>query len=152
MRKIGVLPMRLIVISLVVAGFGCSKNPSLVGVWNGDIEVVGNTGKLRTEFNADGTYRTTIRMQFFKGELVAVDTGTWKLTGDKLDITMVDTDWKFSGLDAAGQKRNRERFESNKAKMIAESNAEPPATVTWKGTDAVVIKSSTAEYALQRVR
>lgn len=113
---------------------------------------MGNLGNFRAQFRANGTFQMTSDMQFFTGRLVAVDTGTWKLVGDKLDITMTDTDWQFSGLSADRLRHRRASFEASKAQMIKEVNDEPPATVIWKGSNAVVIKVKDFDYELERVK
>lgn len=146
MRQVGLL------ILVASVGLGCGKNYSLVGEWTGETEVMGNPGNFRAQFRADGTFQMTSDMQFFTGRLVAVDTGTWKLVGDKLDITMTDTDWQFSGLSADRLRHRRASFESRKAQMIKEVNDEPPATVIWKGSNAVVIKAKDFDYELERVK
>ncbi len=116
---------------------GCHRAPAIVGRWHGTESVRGSQLVNELTVNEDGTYREETAPQFAKPTITlkAIDVGTWKLEGDKFATHLTDTNWEFSGTNAALVSRAQARFDGRKASIIASTNKQPPGTLTWHGND-----------------
>lgn len=116
---------------------GCKSNPSFVGKWNSESEVMAIGTKTISEHNADGTFKSVTVTQQSPGgaSLTATDSGTWKLDGDKLTLLYKDVDWKFAGTKPEALKRAAKRFKEAKPTIIAEANRAGAGKIVWKSND-----------------
>lgn len=150
--KCGMFRARIFILLMIAVVLGCGRGQNIVGEWTGETDVMGRTAALKIDFRQDGTFETVTRVQGPKGALVATDKGSWKLEGDKLASTVVDVDWNFEGLDAAQVEVAKSKFKEEKAKLIESANQDPVSTVSWEGNDTVILKDSTSELRLSRVK
>ncbi len=132
---------------------GCRKTSPIVGEWTTTDTVLGTQAESRLNFADNGSYTDTTLMQGQKGNaLTAVDTGTWKLEGDRLTVHVDDVQWKFSGSGPAVA-RAKERFAANKAKIIEQANAEPTDTIKWDGADSYsLVDSKGITHTFKRIK
>src|SRR5438105_15390424 len=72
--------------AVVAASLCCHRNPPIVGTWTSESELMGKKLSNEITINEDGTFRevTTPAVANPAFRLKAIDTGTWKLEGDKL--------------------------------------------------------------------
>jgi len=122
---------------LLVALGGCKKGSPIVGTWHSQSTVMNLPAYTDETFNADGTFSqvTNVGKEGAPASLVVTDKGTWTLEGDKLTEKLEDTDWQFSGPNAAKLDAARSFFQQNKAQIIKDANKEPTVPIKWEGED-----------------
>ena len=99
----------LALVSLALFGAGCNKGPSLVGKWSAPA----GAGTVDFEFKGDDTFTMGTKM----GQMGMTAKGAYKLTGDKLSLTIKDLD--MPGLPPAVLAQAKSSPEFSKPQEVA---------------------------------
>jgi len=141
--------------TIALVASGCHKQDPLIGSWTGNSSLSGTSQTMTLNISPDGTYSEDIlnSRPNFPVRLVVHDKGTWKPAGPgKYDFRITDTDWVTEGATSEKTAKARARFESRKAKIIAESNKEPTVSIAWSGNDKFTLTESTMTETFTRTK
>lgn len=127
--------LTLLVVIAAISLFGCAKGNKLVGTWQGQITMSGQTAQVTQIFNADKTMSGNIIMELPQvGKIAAEVSGTWESTSETEVTTTVKT-VKVTEAPAM----IKDMFQ---AQMQKEMTKPETSKITWNGDDEMVLKGN----------